>query len=454
MSTFARIREHLAKAAQTHNAAEKAAYYEAATSLIEAEYSHDETRKALYNALQANRTTPDGSTIYRWIRAVYDTFLVYEEGFGADEKLYKADYSIATDGKATISNPVEVRVEYVPVATNAELSESGTELQEGFSSKSFKPLLERAVRADGTMQIKIISPGEGSSGYYSREVIERDIPSVFPRGTHMMANHQTAEEEAARPEGEIENLAAVFVSDPYYLEESAAPDGEGAYVDVKPFADYAPMLEDKAESIGVSINGGGEVSIGNVNGKAMPIIERITVGKSVDFVTKAGRDGKIISLKEARRDRNGQPGGTLPPEPPITPPGDHEVNEQDTLKLTEAENRATAAENENKRLKEALVINEATKFVGEVLKDMDLNDLTRERLTESLGKRPLLKDGALDRDGFRTKIEEAAAAEIAYLQKVAGIGDGKPRNLGGSTTPEDAVILESVVNTRAQIGLS
>ena len=65
----------------------------------------------------------------------------------------------------------------------------------------FIPLSERAVRRDGTMSLKIIQPGWGSSGYYPKEVIERDIPKVFPAGTKMYWNHATATEEMERPEG-------------------------------------------------------------------------------------------------------------------------------------------------------------------------------------------------------------------------------------------------------------
>ena len=40
------------------------------------------------------------------------------------------------------------------------------------------PLTEKALRADGTIRAKIISPGWGCSGFYPREVLERDGPKV------------------------------------------------------------------------------------------------------------------------------------------------------------------------------------------------------------------------------------------------------------------------------------
>src|SRR4051812_17597596 len=38
----------------------------------------------------------------------------------------------------------------------------------------FMPLVEQALRGDGTVQLKLIQPGWGTSGYYPREVLQRD----------------------------------------------------------------------------------------------------------------------------------------------------------------------------------------------------------------------------------------------------------------------------------------
>jgi hypothetical protein len=176
----------------------------------------------------------------------------------------------------------------------------------------FIPLSERAVRRDGTISLKLIQPGWGSSGYYPRDVLERDIPKVFPAGTHMMWNHATPSEEMERPEGDLRDLAAVTVSDPIWLE--GGPHGPGMYAEARPFAGYASAIDEIGEHIGVSIRGMGRHTTGEAEGKSGRIIQEIAAGKSVDFVTVPGAGGAIVSIFESAPNA-----GKLPP--PTQPNG-------------------------------------------------------------------------------------------------------------------------------------
>jgi hypothetical protein len=88
-------------------------------------------------------------------------------------------------------------------------------------------LIERAITEDNTMDLKIISPGWGSSGYYSEELLRRDGPKAWPAGTHQYLDHPTVSEEAERPERSVRDLAAVLVSDPVYEENGKL--GPGLY---------------------------------------------------------------------------------------------------------------------------------------------------------------------------------------------------------------------------------
>ena len=54
----------------------------------------------------------------------------------------------------------------------------------------FVPLVEKAIRRDGTIALKLIKAGWGSSGYYPASVLERDGPAVFPAKTQMFWDHQ------------------------------------------------------------------------------------------------------------------------------------------------------------------------------------------------------------------------------------------------------------------------
>lgn len=163
--------------------------------------------------------------------------------------------------------------------------------------EQFTPLAERAVRRDGTIGLRIIAPGWGSTGYYDKAVLERDIPRVFPAGTQMFWNHPTPSEESERPEGDLDNRAAVFVSDPYWQE--SGPAGPGMYVDAKVFGRYRETIDEIGEHIGVSIRGGGVVAMGEAEGRRGKIVKEIKQGKSVDFVTVPGAGGQIVSIFEA-----------------------------------------------------------------------------------------------------------------------------------------------------------
>jgi hypothetical protein len=140
--------------------------------------------------------------------------------------------------------------------------------------------------------IKIIAPGWGSSAYYSKEVLQRDGPAVFKKGTHMYFNHATATEEAERPEGDINNIAAVFMEDAHW--EDNGVKGPGLYSKAKVFSDYSQQVSEKGPYIGVSINAAIKAHEGTAEGKTGKIADKFVHAFSTDFVTKAGAGGAPI----------------------------------------------------------------------------------------------------------------------------------------------------------------
>lgn len=298
------------------------------------------------------------------------------------------------------------------------------------------PLTEASeAAASGRVPIKIITPGWGSSGYYPAEVLKRDGPQVFPKGTHMYWNHATPQEEAQRPEGDLDDLAGVFVSDARWRDDG--PTGPGLYSEAKVFSDYEKSVREKGPHIGVSIRTGGRVRRGEAEGRQGPIVEQLirTPRTSVDFVTLPGAGGQI--LVESRRNAQG-----------TVAAGNMEVKMNELQEVQEALRKAT---DENKRLAERLLLREACDFVVETLaQHRDLPALTRNRLIESLSKNPSLKDGALDRDAFKTVIEAAVKEEMDYLAKVAG--HGRISGMGSARFDENAgATLESAFKS---MGLS
>jgi hypothetical protein len=149
----------------------------------------------------------------------------------------------------------------------------------------------------GHLQIGIITPGFGSSGYYSPEVLEAAATDrVFPKGTLMHFDHPTESETFERPERSVLTIGAV-------LEEDAHWDGKQLVAEASPVAPYRELLTDKvfASAIGVSIRAAAEVEEGEVDGKSTTIVSKLIEGKSVDFVTQAGRGGSILNVYESAR---------------------------------------------------------------------------------------------------------------------------------------------------------
>lgn len=157
--------------------------------------------------------------------------------------------------------------------------------------------ITEADTTTGRLQIGIITPGWGSSGYYSPKVLENAAAAkVFPAGTQMFLDHPGEAERHDRPERSVRDLAAV-------LAEDAVWDGNGLVAEAKVFSTYRDLLTDPdlAEAIGVSIRAAAEVTTGEAEGRKGVIVTELTEAQSVDFVTKAGRGGRVLAVLESAR---------------------------------------------------------------------------------------------------------------------------------------------------------
>lgn len=335
-----------------------------------------------------------------------------------------------------------------------QLGEGSVELMESGSAAMFVPLVEKAVRNDGTIPVKIIQPGWGSSGYYPAEVLERDGPRIFRKGTKMFWNHQTMQEEAERPEGDLNHLAAELTSDARYERNGKA--GPGLYADAKVFEHYKSAVDDLAAHIGVSIRATGKAQQGMVEGREGAIISELTAARSVDFVTAPGAGGKVLSLFEAARgvvqNKTAQAA--------INPSKENSMDEKEFEALKESnatlQKKLEDVEKDNARMKEAQALREARDYASAELGKQQLPDVTRTRLLESLAKAAPMKDGALDKEAFAKQIAEAVKAESAYLQSI--LGSGAIRGLGGNGSgveDHDDVSVSAVLESAfSELGLS
>lgn len=156
--------------------------------------------------------------------------------------------------------------------------------------ESFSP--EASSLGDGKYRIRIIVPGQGSSGIYTTENLAESAP-LFKAGTEMFIDHPTETEEWERPERSIRDYAGVFLEDATVGEDGAL------YTVCKVFSGVNELIKDKWEHIGVSINAWCADPVSE-NG----IVPPIAGVRSVDFVTTPGAGGAIIDLLESNRNDN------------------------------------------------------------------------------------------------------------------------------------------------------
>lgn len=156
-----------------------------------------------------------------------------------------------------------------------------------------------AAKSGKRMKITLITPGFGSSGYYSETVLKKAAADkVFPKGKAMYVNHQTHTEANDRVYGErsMQEFAARLAEDAYWDDNA-----QGLVAEADCFGPWRPVLAEMADHIGVSIRAFGTAEAGEVEGRQTMVIQSLDYAESVDFVPEAGRGGKITALLESAR---------------------------------------------------------------------------------------------------------------------------------------------------------
>lgn len=308
--------------------------------------------------------------------------------------------------------------------------------------ETFVALGEKAVKDNGVIDVKVINSGWGASGFYSKDVLERDMPEAFPPGTHMYWNHPSLSEEDNRPERSLTDLAGVTLSPPRWLEDG--PSGGGIYAQARVFSGYKETLDEISEHIGVSILGDGKVRQGEAEGREGLIVDSITRGNSIDFVTRPGAGGEVVTIFESasttyrRGARESSNGG-------------NDVDELKEVKedLLEAEgaleqSRKTLKEvtDELAIMREAAILSAAKIAVDSALADSPLPDITKLRLAKTAAANPpVTESGKLDTEALKERVKEVAQEAQNELDAIVG-DSGKIRGMGGGGNSDGAPSLE------------
>jgi len=173
----------------------------------------------------------------------------------------------------------------------AEHPHAGPVLLERRTALQLRPQLVESATAtavgEARLAVRLIDAGEGSSGVYPVTTLQEAARTkVFHEGLHCYVDHPTQTEDFDRPERSVKDLAGCLATDAVYR------DG-GLYAEVRVFSSHRDFITERASTIGMSIRAEGELSERTTTGK--PTVARLTEAHSVDFVTHAGRGGRIES---------------------------------------------------------------------------------------------------------------------------------------------------------------
>lgn len=146
------------------------------------------------------------------------------------------------------------------------------------------------VTQPGRIRIRLIDEGQGSSGFFPAAVLEQAATDrVFKAGTRMHIDHPRRTDVDDLPERSVKDWVAVLAEDAVWDADTHALEADATV-----FAAWRQVVEDLAPYVGVSIR---------AYATAAPdgTITRLTEALSVDFVTEAGRGGKVLQVIESAR---------------------------------------------------------------------------------------------------------------------------------------------------------
>ncbi|MBI4708235.1 MAG: hypothetical protein HY761_09995 [Candidatus Omnitrophica bacterium] len=363
-----------------------------------------------------------------YVRDMYpDRVVISYEG-----KLFEMEYSIMKEA-VILGTPKEVIEKYVPVT---EASKDKVEVKEtarievlresqtqDFEVSGFVSLKEAKFNSDfSEVEVVLIEAGcnEQKKRYYPDKTI-KEAASIFT-GWKMYINHPTATEEKERPERNLKDWASTIVESRY---DNGMAIGKVAIHD----SWLRERLADPVarQHIGLSINTGGKISVGRVNGKdGYQIVEAIIPARkngppSVDWVTEAGARGRVNKLLESRR-------GGVKMELEMATMKDLKETRSDLVEAVTKEIQAGNSEKVTKLekdLKEAQdkiasfdktdKINKQVELVESILKDKKIPAVSKERI---IGQ---VKAAVIDGD-IKESITKLIEAELEYVNKLSPKG--------------------------------
>lgn len=288
---------------------------------------------------------------------------------------------------------------------------------------------EAALDANGRGELCLIKPCRGSMGYYTEDALKKTAAKgVFAKGTKMFIDHATQEERIARPEGSVFKQAAVFEGAAVWKDNGKA--GPGLYAPIKAYSDFVPFINERAKDIGASVRGS-IIPTGKII-DGVPEVQEFASALSVDFVTRAGAGGKLITVYESFRSGH-------QPEPKVKEGAtDMEVKESDFKALQDQAALVPTLVTRLDRVEEANRRYQVRDMVERLVQASELPANAQKRtlkpyLSESY---PCpLKDGKLDVVVLEAAVKESIKEEVTYLQENGVLRPSPVSRMGAAADP-------------------
>lgn len=377
---------------------------------------------------------------------------------GLSPELTRQELHVAVN---TVSREDELEGdEYLSLLTAVEAQEKSVAENPPNKEKLFESAVvvfkeALAINEDGTINVCIITPGWGNSGFYSEDLLKNSA-DVFKEGLHMYWDHPTVSEEYQRPERSLRDLAGVLAETAEWRDQGFG--GPGLYASAKVFSPYMESLDEMAPYIGVSVVIYGTSHLGEVDGTSGEIIDSIVAARSADFVTLPARGGKVEakfeSLKEARRIKQLIEGGK----------GGELVDQAEAKRLKdENEQLKTELESERKESRanrEAALKSTSDRLVSEAVDAVEnLPDETKSRIKARLSDKSFVKDDKIDEDVIKTAVEAEVKSEAEYLsklglEKITDLGPTKKQESDDDTEIDEKQYQDEMAATFESLGLS
>jgi len=378
--------------------------------------SHDGLRGKLLAALRKKLNLESAEAYWSsdfTLQSVFDGNVVYR----MNAKDWRQTFTLNNSEVTLEGDAIETELSYIDIAQESAVTRG--------DCKEFFAGGITVESKDNEGLIRIIAPGQGSSGYYPREVLKRDGPNVFKSGTQMFWDHATEAMLKDYPVQQLSRQAAILKSNAFY--DDNGPVGEGLYAKYKAFSDYKDKIAERAScgAIGISWMGYAQWAKGKVDGRSTKVAEAIVEALSVDFVTLAGAGGAIANVSESGKRK-----------------GEKMKVEIEESELTELRSKAAKFQEHSDANTKLAKANEALKTSREAaakatiaakLAKTSLTEKAKEALTNILMRDvPATESGLLDEAKFNATLTDLEKEFAASGGQRSG-DDGRVRLGNGGT---------------------